>query len=345
MPREPAVPARRPRRCECESPPPPAARRSCRRRPRRVRACLRIVSTIRSLSLSSTTTSSFSFGRTLIDQDRASVAARRSPFWRPDPLASRIETRRQPLAEQLDPDRVERLVADEGLDLLHRPSILQRNLSSFLRQVEKICPHAFLASGNRVRPRARAPAPDRPDRPDAVLVGDPGRALLLAQELLERAEDEQPRARPLGLLGRDRRREAADDPGHRDRRARARRSSLATSPNWACGGRAGGDLRGGRGACSTRRAAAREPRRSPQGAAPPRSGVAVGETVLPSADADRAPASGALGKDGRRSRGRQLRRPSGRASAAARRIVAADMQTALAAGSRPARLGSRPRRS
>ena len=41
------------------------------------------------------------------------------PFWRPDPLTSLIDSEGKPSAEQLHPDRLERLVADERLDLLH----------------------------------------------------------------------------------------------------------------------------------------------------------------------------------------------------------------------------------
>ena len=51
------------------------------------------------------------------------------------------------------------------------------------------------------------PARLRPTAPiaaEAILVGDPGRALMLAQELLRAAEDEQPRPRALGLHGRHR---------------------------------------------------------------------------------------------------------------------------------------------
>jgi purine-nucleoside phosphorylase len=52
-------------------------------------------------------------------------------------------------------------------------------------------PPAFLASGAGMRVGTRVPAvpiflrPTAPIAPDAILVGDPGRALLLAQELLE----------------------------------------------------------------------------------------------------------------------------------------------------------------
>jgi uridine phosphorylase len=63
--------------------------------------------------------------------------------------------------------------------------ILHGNRARLLRQMAKICPRPFsrVAIGS-----AAVPAHLRPTAPiaaDAVLVGDPGRALLLAQELLE----------------------------------------------------------------------------------------------------------------------------------------------------------------
>ena len=83
-----------------------------------VRACLRIVSTTSDLSLSSTTHSTLSFGRTLTVRLEPRYVST-IPFWRPEPLTSVIERDGNPLLEQLGPDRLERLVADERLDLLH----------------------------------------------------------------------------------------------------------------------------------------------------------------------------------------------------------------------------------
>ena len=83
-----------------------------------VRACLRIVSTTIPFSLSSTTHSIFNFGRTLTVRVEPRYVST-TPFCRPDPLTSLIERDGNSLVEQLGPDRLECLVADECFDLLH----------------------------------------------------------------------------------------------------------------------------------------------------------------------------------------------------------------------------------
>src|SRR3954452_15901815 len=62
-----------------------------------VRACFRIVSTTRPLSLSSTTTSTFSFGRTLTVRLEPRYVST-TPFWRPDPFTSPIDREGNPLS-------------------------------------------------------------------------------------------------------------------------------------------------------------------------------------------------------------------------------------------------------
>src|SRR4051794_12626071 len=62
-----------------------------------VRACLRMVSTTSGLSLSSTTISSFSFGRTLTVRVEPRYCST-MPFWRPDPFASMIDRDGNPLS-------------------------------------------------------------------------------------------------------------------------------------------------------------------------------------------------------------------------------------------------------
>src|SRR5690242_1341951 len=62
-----------------------------------VRACLRIVSTTTSLSLSSITTSSLIFGRTLTVRVEPRYRST-MPFWRPEPLASMIDRDGNPLS-------------------------------------------------------------------------------------------------------------------------------------------------------------------------------------------------------------------------------------------------------
>src|SRR5829696_10526870 len=62
-----------------------------------VRACLRIVSTTNGLSLSSTTISSFNFGRTLTVNVEPRYCST-MPFWRPDPFASMIDREGNPLS-------------------------------------------------------------------------------------------------------------------------------------------------------------------------------------------------------------------------------------------------------
>src|SRR4051794_22514859 len=62
-----------------------------------VREWRRIVSTTRPLSLSSTTTSSFSLGRTLTVRVEPRYRST-TPFWRPEPLASMIDREGNPLS-------------------------------------------------------------------------------------------------------------------------------------------------------------------------------------------------------------------------------------------------------
>ena len=86
---------------------------------------------------------------------------------------------------------------------------LWRDRGRVFGRVEQIRPGRFSpvsASGRWLGSAARMPARLRPTAPiaaDAILVGDPGRALMLAQELLRAAEDEQPRAWLWGYTGRD----------------------------------------------------------------------------------------------------------------------------------------------
>ena len=68
------------------------------------------------------------------------------------------------------------------------------------------------------RPMPARLRPTAPIAADAVLVGDPGRALLLAQELLEQPKMSNHARGLWGYSGRAQRRRRADDPGNRDGR-------------------------------------------------------------------------------------------------------------------------------
>ena len=67
---------------------------------------------------------------------------------------------------------------------MDKEATVRTRLQAVFRRMEKMASH-FLASGNKVAAMPRRLRPTAPTATGAVLVGDPGRALLLAQELLE----------------------------------------------------------------------------------------------------------------------------------------------------------------
>ena len=151
-----------------------------------------------------------------------------------------------------------------------------------------------------VRRRARPPAPNRPDGPGRDPRRRPRPRAAAGPGAAGETEDEQPRARPLGLHRAHRGGRRADDPGDRD--GRAQRRDRAGGP-----GRARREARGAgrhlrclrcRGA--GRRAAAGRPLRSRPPAAPPRSASPSASRCSPDRRCSSACAASWAAKRGRR---------------------------------------------
>ena len=171
------------------------------------------------------------------------------------------------------------------------------------------------------------PARLRPTAPiaaDAILVGDPGRALMLAQELLEQPKMSNHARGLWGYTGPPRGRRA-DDPGDRD--GRAERRGGARRPGRARGAAGGPDrhLRLARRACP-RRAADRRRGASPGGVPLARG---RGEAVRPTPTLTGARRE-LLDGTRRRSSSASTPAPAGAPSCRSPAAEAADMQTAAA---------------